>query len=456
MVAPARKRLHKRASELREYVEQLRRAGELLNVGRAVDPRYELAAVTKAVQKQGEEAVFFPSVAGTAMPVVSNIYGSHRRLCDLIGAGDRSFCRQWVDLTDNMWRHAADHMREVQPPADRLEGRLGELPLVTYHALDAGPYFTSAIYIAREPDSGAFNLSFHRSMFVSDDELRIRLGSSHDLARIQAKAEARGEAVEAALLIGVRPEIFLSACASPPYGVSELGLAAGITGQPVPMYRCKTIDMMVPEGTEIVVEGRILPDLRRPEGPFGEFLGNYVPVGDNHVFEVSHVSWRRDPLFHALICGSPEDLRPLEAVTAARIYKHVSSVVPGILDVSCRPNVMITIIKLRKQYEGHGAHALVAAVGSHLDYNKVCIVVDEDVDIYNLDDVMWAYMTRGRADKRAKILHDVPGFYRDPMKDHWGRLLIDATMPWSREEEFRRKTIPGEDDIDLAQYLVRG
>lgn len=413
-----------------------------------------MAAVIKAAQKQGEAAVYFPSVEGTSMPAVSNIYGSHRRLCELIGATELTFCQQWVNLTDNMLRDAAASMHEVAYPADMIEGKISDLPLITYHARDAGPYFTSAIYIAREPDSRTLNLSFHRSMFVSDDELRIRLGSSHDLARIQSKAEARGEAVEAALLIGVRPEIFLAACASPPYGVSELGLAAGITGQPVPMYSCKTIDMMVPEGTEIVVEGRILPNVRRPEGPFGEFLGNYVPVGDNHVFEVSHVSWRKNPIFHALICGSPEDLRPLEAVTAARIYKHVSSVVPGILDVSCRPNVMITIIKLRKQYEGHGAHALVAAVGSHLDYNKVCIVVDEDVDIFNLDDVMWAYMTRGRADKRAKILHDVPGFYRDPMKDHWGRLLIDATMPWSREEEFRRKTIPGEDNINLADYLM--
>jgi 4-hydroxybenzoate decarboxylase len=89
-----------------------------------------------------------------------------------------------------------------------------------------------------------------------------------------------------------------------------------------------------------------------------------------------------------------------------------------------------------------------------MDFNKVVIVVDEDVDIHNLDDVMWAYMVRGPADKRAFIINDVPGFYRDEMKDHWGRLAIDATIPWGREEEFERKAIPGEDNIDLSQYLV--
>jgi 3-polyprenyl-4-hydroxybenzoate decarboxylase len=83
----------------------------------------------------------------------------------------------------------------------------------------------------------------------------------------------------------------------------------------------------------------------------------------------------------------------------------------------------------------------------------VCIAVDEDVDIYDLDDVMWAYLTRGRADTRAMILNDIPGFYRDPHKDHWGRLIIDATAPWSREAEFVRKSVPGADTIDLAAWL---
>jgi len=127
--------------------------------------------------------------------------------------------------------------------------------------------------------------------------------------------------------------------------------------------------------------------------------------------------------------------------------------VPGILDVTCKPTVMNTVIKIRKQYEGHAQHALLAAMGAHLDYNKLCIVVDEDVDIYNMDEVIWAFLTRGRADTRTMVLPNVPGFYRDPHKDHWGRLAIDATKPWGREAEFERKQIPGLENVVLSEYL---
>jgi len=92
-------------------------------------------------------------------------------------------------------------------------------------------------------------------------------------------------------------------------------------------------------------------------------------------------------------------------------------------------------------------------MGSHLDYNKLCVVVDEDVNIYDMNEVIWAFLTRGRADTRTLVLNDVPGFYRDPHKDHWGRLGLDATKPWGREAEFERKRIPGEGDVVLADWL---
>jgi 4-hydroxybenzoate decarboxylase len=459
-VKRARNRLYWQSSkeiDMRRFIEDLTRRGELSVVRRPVDPRHQLAAVTKAVQTAGEQAVLFESVEGTKLPVVSNLYGSHERLCRLIGTGQKTFCERWIELTDAcVAGRDADVLAQAPASveAEFRDGRLSDLPAITYHERDAGPYFTSAIFLAHEPDSGVPNLSFHRAMQVSDQELRIRLGSTHDLARYQAKAEARGEALEAVLLLSCPPEIFLAACASLPYEASELVMAAKIAGGRIAMRPCKTIDLDVPASCDIVVEGRILPDVKRPEGPFGEFMGNYVGVGDNHVFVVSHVSYRPDAVFHGLVCGSPEDLRPLEAVTAARVYRHVSSQVRGVIDVCCRPNVMISIIRIRKTYEGQGKHAILAALGSHLDYNKVVIVVDEDVDIYDLDDVMWAYMTRGRADTRAMILNDIPGFYRDPHKDHWGRLCIDATMPFGREAEFARKRVPGEDAVDLKEWLA--
>jgi 4-hydroxybenzoate decarboxylase len=224
-------------------------------------------------------------VKGTALPVVTNLYGSRRRLCELIGAADGRFCRRWTEL---MRATPAPATRAVEP-GERIEGRLGDLPLVTYCERDAAPYITAGVFLASEPETGVPNLSFHRAMHVSDTELRVRLGGSHDLTRYQAKAEAAGQALEAAILIGAPPEVVLAAAASIPYEES--------------------------------------------------------------------------------------------------------------------------------------------------------------------DDVYWAFLTRGRADQRAFVLPDVPGFYRDPNKDHYGRLAIDATMPFARRAEFERKRIPGADRLDLRDYF---
>jgi len=438
---------------MKELIRELSDRGELLIVDRKVDPRFELAAVTSQIQKAGDKAVLFRNVAGSALPVVSNLYGSYPRLCRMIGAPADGFCRTWHEILRRPLTHEISETAAA--PVDVVPSALSELPLITYHEKDAGPYFTSAIFLAREPDSGVPNLSFHRSMYVSDRELRVRLGSSHDLAKYQLKAEQRGEPLEAAILIGTNPEIFLSACFSLPYEDNELELAAKLARRPLRMRPCEAIDLSVPADVEIVIEGRFLPNVRRPEGPFGEFLGAYVPQGENHVFEVLAVTRRPDAMFHSITCGTREDLCPLEALTAARVYEHVSRVVPGVLDVSTRPNCMISIVKIQQQYDGHGKHALLAALGSNMDFNKVCIVVDADVDIYDLNDVMWAYLTRGPADQRAFILERIPGFYRDDFKDHWGRLALDATMPWGRAGEFERKIIPGAESVDLADYLKR-
>lgn len=441
---------------MRDYVNRLRARGELLVVEREVDPCHELAAVARRLQDASQKPVLFNRVRGHAMPVLMNLYSDHARLCEMVGAGEaETFCERLEQLT-NQSTAGRDWAAPADDASEWVEGKLSDLPLLHHHARDGGKYITSGVFLARNPSTGVPNLSFHRSMYISDEELRIRLGSSHDLARFQREAEARGEAVEAAILIGAPPPVFMAACVSLPPDGNEMALAAAMQGAPWPMRRCKTIDLEVPAQTEIVIEGRILPHVKRPEGPFGEFMGYYVEVGDNHIFEVTHVSWRKDALYHGLVCGSAEDLRPLEAATAARIYKVLKAQVPGVLDVSCRPTVMNTIVKIRKQYEGHAGHVLLAAMGSHLDYNKMVVVVDEDVDIYNMEEVIWAFLTRGRADTRTLVVPNVAGFYRDAHKDHWGRLGLDATMPWGREAEFVRKSIPGTDTLDLADYLPGG
>jgi UbiD family decarboxylase len=393
-------------------------------------------------------------VKGTKFPVLTNIYGSRERLAELIGIEAADFCRQWSNLAGIGATASAENKPFVSvTEPDLVECKLSDLPLITYSDRDAAPYFTSAMFMAKEPETGVGNLSFHRSMFVSDDELRCRLAPRHHLTLYHEKAEKMGKPLEAAMLIGPPPTSFLTAAAPLPYDVDELEVAARLAGRPIPMRKCKYIDLEVPAETEIVIEGRFLPNVRRPEGPFGEFMGYYVPEGLNAVFEVLGVTVRRDAVFHSILCGSPEEVLTLELSVSANIYQRLSAALPGIIDVTCQPFVTHPIIKIDPQYEGHARQVMLATIGAEPTWAKVITVVDEDVDIYSMDDVMWAILTRSRPDKDMIIVADTPSFYRDEPKDHWGRLLIDATKPFLRKAEFERKKIRMANEIKLADWF---
>jgi 4-hydroxybenzoate decarboxylase len=434
---------------MRDYIERLLQNESFRVVEREVDPKFELAAVVTRSQAESDAPVLFRRVKDARFPVVSNLYGSKARLRELIGAKTGGFCRRW----DELMRSPAPTFQAAIPAGELESCRLGDLPQITYFEKDVGPYITAGVFLAREPDTGVPNLSFHRCMMVSDAELRVRLGRTHDLTQYQAKAESRGRPLEAAILLGPSPHCILAAAAPIPYGESELEVAGRLAGRTTPMRPCRHIDLDVPADAEIVIEGRFLPNARAPEAPFGEFQGYYVPEMQSHVFEVLGVAVRQGAYFHALVCGSPEDLRLLELAIATRIYQHLAATLPGIVDVACVPHVMGTVVKIRQQYEGHARQVLLSAVGANHDWSKSCIVVDEDVDIDDFSDVWWAFLTRARPDHRVTVVPDLPGFFRDPHRDHWGRLLIDATVPLDRRDEYLRKRVPGADTLDLAAYL---
>jgi UbiD family decarboxylase len=438
---------------MRDFMAALDARGDLIHVYREVDPKHELAAVTHAAIKLGKPLLFH-NVKGTKFPVLTSIYATRERIAEVLGIQAKDFCREWSKLASAPKSGGAPLLPEISPDAcDYFDCKLSDLPLLTYSERDGAPYFTSAMFYAKEPETGVGNLSFHRSMYISDEELRCRLAPRHHLTLYHEKAEKMGKYLEAAMLIGPPATSFLTAAAPIPYDEDELEVAARLAGKPIPLRRCKHIDLMVPASTEIVIEGRFLPNERRDEGPFGEFMGYYVPVGKNAVFEVLGVTCRKDAVFHSILCGSPEEVLTLELSVSAKIYERVSSVLPGIVDVTCQPFVLHSVVKMRQQYEGHARQVLVAVMGAEPTWAKMVTVVDEDVDIYDMDDVMWAILTRSRPDKDVITIPDTPTFYRDPQKDHWGRMGIDATAPFARRDEYVRKRIPGAATVDLSQYI---
>lgn len=442
---------------MRDYIEKLISRGEMRIVEREVEPMFELAAVISRSQKESSAPILFRKVRGTRFPVVTNVYGSIDRLCEIIGASNGRFNEKWNAILDRLGAPATPYVSEVATPTSLKTGTLQEIPHITYRQRDAGPYLTAGVFLARDPDTGVPNLSFARCQLLGDDKkMYCCIDPPHDLASYQARAEARGQALDVAILIGPPPSVFLSACASVPITVDELRIAHAIEGDRLEMRPCRQVDLLVPIDTEIVIEGRLRPNERASEGPFGEYMGYYCDINtQGYIVDVLDVTWLEGAYFHALLCGSREDLSALQVAFATRTYRTLVTDLPGILDVTCGPMLYSTIVKIDKQYEGHAQHVLLKVFGANPNYNLMCIVVDKDINIHDLSEVWWAFLTRGRLDERTMIIRDVLGPERRTDTIVRGRLGIDATMPLDRRHQFERARTPGEDEIDLASYFRR-
>ncbi len=437
---------------MHEYVSDLLARGDLYVVEREVDPEYELAAVVSQSQKQSDKAILFNNVRGSTFPVVANLYGSFSRMAEMVNAEDMGLHPRWQQIFETLPPHSFDYVNEVPHPADFHEGSLAELPSITWREKDAGPYITAGVFLANDPENGTPNLSFARCMMLGDDsKMHCCIDAPHDLAKYQAKAEAKGESLEVAILIGAPPPVFLAAVASLPIEEDELHLAAHIAGGSLDMYQCKHIDMLVPANTEILIEATIRANERCEDGPFGEFLGYYCEKNtEAFVLDVKSVSWRSDAYYHGLLCGSREDLTAIAVSWGNRIYRDLVNTLPGILDVTINPTLFGSIIRIDKQNEEHPQQVIDAVFRLNPLYNRMCIVVDKDIDIHNLENVWWSFLTRGDLDSRTHVFSDLDGV-DDSNYSFNGYLGIDATMPL--DSSLEQSTTPGEMNINLNDYF---
>ena len=438
------------AADLRAFLDRLDADRQLLRVRREVDPRFELAAVTKRVQQTSNLPVLFERVRGTAYRVLSNAYGHYGIVARLLGTDVSGVAATWAAL---MADGTGPGLDEPAAPPPVRDVSLGEVPHVRYCEKDAGPYLTGSVVLARDPETGVENLSYHRMQMMDATELRVRLSPAGDLFRIQQKAERLGKSLPVAVLVGNPPAINLAAAAAIPAGTSELALAERLAGRRLRRRAGATVDLAVPAESEFVIEGELLPDVRRPEGPFGEWQDYYVPVTDNHVLKVNRVTAREDAIFHAILSGSSEELTLSAIPNAALVYRAIRAFDPSVRDVACYPWPQFCVVQIAKGYEGQAQKAMLGAMGAETNRMLYCVVVDEDVDIHDLRDVVWAMATRCRPDRGIVQIPNVPSFARDPHQIHWGRLGIDATAPLAWRDEFERKRYPGLEDIRLDDYL---
>jgi UbiD family decarboxylase len=438
-------------ASLRDFIQLLRDREQLLVVRREVDPKFELNAVVRKIQSGPNLPVLFEKVRGNRYPVISNTLGNYRIIAQLLGVELDRVAARWAELTASTATIGDEYPAEN---VDMEEVSLADIPHITFSEKDAGPYLTAAVIIVRDPDTGVVNLSYHRMQIINNRELRCRLSVSGDLFRIQQKMEKRKEALKAVVAIGLPPAVMLGGATTVGPTVSEYEFAARIAGKRFPLRHSQNLDLPVPVSTEFLIEGEILPDVRRPEGPFGEWMDYYVAMADNHVLSVQHVFARKDAIFYAISAGSKEEITMTAIPIAGTVYGGVRTWVSGLRDVTCFPLVQFCAIKLAKASEGQPQRAIVAAFGAEMNRLLYCVVVDEDVDIHDWSDVLWAMATRCRPDQDIFQIPGVPSFARDPHRIHWGRLGIDATMPLEHAAEFERKKTPGLSSLKLEDYLA--
>jgi len=320
---------------------------------------------------------------------------------------------------------------------------LRKIPIQYHYPEDGGPYVTSGVVFVKD-SKGNRNMSFHRMMVTGKDTFTIRIVPRH-LFAMYNEAKAKGKDLEIVMAIGLPPYVLLPAAMSISYGINELEIANTLKkmgiGSELTAYRFGNgID--VPTSSQFVFCGKILME-EGDEGPFVDITGTYDFVRKQPIVKIDKVYAAKDAFFHALMPGGYEHFLLMGMPREPIIYEGVSKVVPKVYGVRLTEGGncwLHGVVSIKKQKEGDGKNAIMAALASHPSMKRV-IVVDEDIDIYNDTDVEWAIATRFQADKDLLIVNNAAGSSLDPSVKGDGttaKMGIDATMPLKNNEGYKR------------------
>jgi len=443
--------------DLRTWLTRLSDRGQLVVAREGVGLVDELAAVSKRLER--DHAVLFPRPGGHDIPVVTNLFAARDWVADSIGISEEQLLPHFLAAAQQPLPSREVASGPVQEVLHKDVDLLRQLPIPKHNERDSGPYITAGLLIARNPRNGIQNVSIHRCQISGPNRIGILLLPRHTLAYFRM-AEEMGEALEIALVIGVHPALILASQAIAALDEDEMAIAGALLGQPVDVVKCKTNSVRVPAFAEIVIEGRILPGVREPEGPFGEFPQYYGPRADREVIEVDMITHRARPIFHTIVGGGYEHLILGGVPRESTLLQHLRRSYPNVLDVRLTPGGTCRyhlVIKIDKVVEGEPKNIIMAAFGAHYDIKHV-VVVDKDVNIGNSDEIEWAIATRFQADRDLVVVSSALGSKLDPTTaDGIGaKMGLDATAPLNAlEHDFKRIHVKDEERVDLVSVLQR-
>jgi 2,5-furandicarboxylate decarboxylase 1 len=441
---------------LRGWLDHLAARDRLAVIRPGTALRFELAAIAKRLD--GSRATLFPQPDGHRVPVVSGLVSNRAWIADAMGVEPREMLARFEDAA----LHPLPWQEVKSAPAQELVHRHVDLPrllpLPTHNEHDSGPYITAGLLIARNPRTGAQNVSIHRCQLSGPNRLGVLLLPRHTHMFFEA-AEQEGAPLPVAIVIGIDPLTLLASQAIAPIDCDELEIAGALHGRPLPVVKCLTNDLRVPAEAEVVLEGRLLPHVRAEEGPFGEFPQYYGERAQRHVIEIDAVTQRREAIFHTIVGGGLEHLLLGAIPREATLLAHLRRSFPNVRDVHLSLGGVgryHLYVQIAKRQDGEAKNVMLGAFAGHYDVKQV-IVVDDDVDIHDPAQVEWAVATRFQADRDLLVVTESQGSKLDPSTRNGvgAKMGLDATKPLSADEmTFKRIRVPGEERVDLDRVIA--
>ncbi|MGD9786820.1 MAG: 4-hydroxy-3-polyprenylbenzoate decarboxylase [Sulfuricellaceae bacterium] len=455
--------------DLRDFIAQLESMGELKRVSASVSPNLEMTEVCDRVLRAGGPAVLFENPTGFAMPVLANLFGTPKRVA--LGMGEES-----TDALREVGKLLA-FLKEPEPPKGLKdawekfpvfkqvlnmapkevssapcqevvwEGKdvdLAKLPIQTCWPGDAAPLLTWGLVITKGPRKARQNLGIYRQQVIGPNKLIMRwLAHRGGALDFRDHCEANpGQSFPLAVAIGADPATILGAVTPVPDSLSEYQFAGLLRGSKTEVVKCLDSDLQVPAGAEIVLEGVIHPDETALEGPFGDHTGYYNEQETFPVFTVERITMRRNPIYHSTYTGKPPDEPAVLGLALNEVFVPLlQKQYPEIVDFYLPPegcSYRMAVVSIKKQYPGH-AKRVMFGVWSFLRqfmYTKFILVTDDDVDVRDWKEVMWALTTRVDPARDTLLVENTPIDYLDfasPVSGLGSKMGIDATNKWPGE-----------------------
>ncbi len=455
--------------DLRDFLGQLEQLGELRRIGVEVDPHLEMTEIADRVLRAGGPALLFEKPKGHDIPVLANLFGTPHRVA--LGMGEESVTalrevgkllaalkepdppkgmkdawqklplyRKVLDMAPKERRSAP--CQEVVREEDDLD--LAALPVQTCWPEDAGPLITWGLVITRGPEKPRQNLGIYRMQVIGRNKVIMRWlahrGGALDFREWQQRHP--GEPFPVSVALGADPATILAAVTPVPDTLSEYAFAGLLRGSRTEVTRSLGNDLQVPASAEFVLEGVIHPGETAPEGPFGDHTGYYNEVEEFPVFTLSRITHRRDPIYHSTYTGRPPDEPAILGVALNEVFVPIlQKQFPEITDFYLPPegcSYRLAVVSMKKQYPGH-AKRVMFGVWSFLRqfmYTKFVIVTDDDVNVRDWNDVIWAITTRMDPARDTVLVENTPIDYLDfasPVSGLGSKMGLDATSKWPGE-----------------------